>query len=41
MKVPAPHSDKQNDRDLRQQVHRLIPSLSPVFEQEACPKRRK
>jgi len=32
---------EQNDRDLRQHVHRLIPSLSLVFQREASPKRRK
>jgi hypothetical protein len=32
---------EHNDRDLRQQVHRLIPTLSPVFQAEACPKRRR
>ena len=37
----AKREANQNDRDLRQHVHRLIPGLSLVFQREASPKRRK
>jgi len=37
----AQRNAEQNDRDLCDQVHGLIPSLSPVFQPEACPKRRR
>ena len=40
----AQREAEQNDRDLRQQIHRLIPTpkaFGAVFQPEACPKRRK